>query len=59
MKIECEIDTYDNQVITKNPKLEIKRHWNRYRDLVVLSVEGKTVTVSRDDLIKAIEACTR
>lgn len=36
------------------PKLKVSEHWNR-KDFVVLEVDGKSITVVADDLMRAID----
>ncbi len=48
-----ELDGHDTQLIDR-PLLSVQSHWNR-EQFVVLEFSGARVTVSKDELSKAIE----
>lgn len=50
-----EIDGNDD--IKDNPSIEVKSHWN-YKNLIVLNIFGKEITVVAKDLEKAIQNAT-
>ena len=61
MKTECKIDVVElngEETSPHYPELTVTRHWNRYRNLVVLKYKTTEFTVTRDDLERAIKAVT-
>jgi hypothetical protein len=58
MKIDVELEVYDQPAGEGRKTITLKRHWNQSHDLVVLTVEGKSVAVRVDQLNAAISACT-
>ncbi len=62
IKVTCEVKVYevDGKEAKHSPSDEpviVSSHWN-YRDRVVLTLNGKSVTVLADDLEKAINNAT-
>ena len=61
MKVKTKIQIYEidgTDTGINYPKLTIKRHWNRYRNLMVLKFGKKEITICVQDLERSIRAVT-
>jgi hypothetical protein len=54
LKVTNEVSTYDEPA---KPDIRVHSHW-AMSDRVVIEIEGKTVTVIADDMIRAINNAT-
>lgn len=62
MKVQItEIDVYEvdgSEVHNSESLLTVTNHWNR-KNMVVIALNGKTITVLADDLRRAIDAAEK
>ena len=58
MKIVCELYNYEDRINAANrPRVIVTDGWAD-RDMVIITIDGKTAKVSANDLRKAIDSCT-
>lgn len=66
VKTACEVEVYEvdqeetTGLSSDTPTLLVASHWNR-NEMVTLTMpvaKGKSITVLRSDLVKALENCT-